>query len=165
MPTIGLFGTCGGSRWREPFMKSYADRSIPFFNPQVDDWTPEMAQVEARHLAEDEIILFPVTGETYGTGSLSEVGFSILQAIRLDDRRDFVVLIEPTLDISLDNAVARKESLRSRALVGEHLRKLRLTNLYVVDTLDQMLAVSLKLHEAAVLRAPLAMFNPHNRPR
>ncbi len=124
-----------------------------------------MAQVEARHLAEDEIILFPVTGETYGTGSLSEVGFSILQAIRLDDRRDFVVLIEPTLDISLDNAVARKESLRSRALVGEHLRKLRLTNLYVVDTLDQMLAVSLKLHEAAVLRAPLAMFNPHNRPR
>jgi hypothetical protein len=118
--------------------------------------------VEAEHLANDEIILFPVTSETYGTGSLTEVGFSILQAIRLDDRRDFVIMIEMRLDDALDNADTRKESLRARALVLQHLKKLRLKNLYVVETLEDMLEVSLQLYQAAVLRAPLARFNPQS---
>ena len=93
MLVIGMFGTCGKSRWREPFFERYQKESIEFFNPQVADWKPEDAVKEAEHLANDEVILFPVTSETYATGSLSEVGFSILQAIRLDDRRDFVVMI------------------------------------------------------------------------
>ncbi len=70
--TVGLFGTCGGSLWREPFEAKYNEQGIVFFNPQVDDWNPSMADIEAQHLAEDEIILFPITGETYGTGSLAE---------------------------------------------------------------------------------------------
>lgn len=162
---IGLFGTCGNSRWRDPFIAKYTDLGVPFFNPQVDDWKPECAVEEARHLAEDAIILFPVTSETYATGSLAEVGFSILQAIKLDDRRDFVVMIDLQLDEALNDPVARKESIRSRALVAEHLRKLRLPNLYVVDDLTQMLEISLTLFEAAKLRKPLEVFNPHNRPR
>lgn len=163
--TVGLFGTCGGSRWREPFIERYDKLGIGWFNPQVNDWKPELAQIEARHLAEDQIILFPVTSETYGTGSLSEVGFSILNAIKLDDRRDFVILIAKDLNEKLDDPVARKESLRARALVSEHLRKLRLSNLYVVDSLEQMLEVSIKLWEAAVIREPLKALNPHAVPR
>lgn len=162
MLNVGLFGTCGGSKWRDPFMSKYQELDIPFFNPQVDDWTPEMAKEEAKHLAEDTVILFPITGETYATGSLAEVGFSILNAIKLDDRRDFVILISNELDASLDNEVARKESLRSRALVVEHLKKLRLTNVYIVDTLDQMLEISITLFEAAKLREPLKSLNPQN---
>jgi hypothetical protein len=165
-PTVGLFGTCGKSRWRAPFIATYEARNIPYYNPQVENWTPECAADEARHLAEDEVILFPVTGETYGTGSLAEVGFSILNAIRLDDRRDFVVLIERTLDEVLkENETAFKESMRARALVHEHLRKLRLRNVYLVDTLDEMLAVSITAYEAASLRAVLHRFNPHERAR
>lgn len=163
--TVGLFGTCGGSKWREPFMQKYGELGIDFFNPQVDDWKAELAQIEARHLAEDQIILFPVTNETYGTGSLAEVGFSILNAIKLDDRRDFVILVAKDLDERLDDPVARKESLRARALVIEHLRKLRLSNLYLVDSLEQMLEVSTRLWEAAMIREPLKAFNPHILPR
>src|SRR5271156_2620325 len=91
--TIGLFGTCAGSQWREPFKAAYEIEQITYFDPQVPNWTPECAVVEAEHLADDEIVLFPVTGESYGTGSLAETGFSILQAIRLDDRRDFIIMI------------------------------------------------------------------------
>ncbi|MFA6000357.1 MAG: hypothetical protein WC783_05300 [Candidatus Paceibacterota bacterium] len=163
MLTIGLFGTCGNSRWRDKFIEKYNVEAIPFFNPQVADWKPEDAVIEAEHLANDEVILFPVTSETYATGSLSEVGFSILQAIRLDDRRDFVVMIEQALDESLDDAVARKESLRARALVLQHLKKLRLKNLYVVSTLDEMLDASIQLFRAAEIRDPLSRFNPHNK--
>lgn len=159
MPTIGMFGTCGGSKWRDPFMAVYTEKGMPFFNPQVADWTPEMAVVEAHHLAHDEIILFPVTRETYGSGSLAEVGFSILNAIKLDDRRDFVIMIEQQLDPSLNDPIAAKESLRSRALVREHLKKLALSNVYVVDSLEQMLEVSRQLYDAAVIRERIKGFS------
>jgi len=165
MLTVGLFGTCGSSIWRNLFMAKYKELGIDFFNPQVDDWQPEMAAIEARHLAEDKIILFPITKETYATGSLAEVGFSILNAIKLDDRRSFVVMIEPDLLPELNDPITRKESLRARALVSEHLRKLRLSNLYVVATLEEMLEISIDLYRAAEIIYPLEKFNPHNIPR
>ena len=145
MATIGLFGTCGTSIWRKPFIERYQQEGIPFFNPQVDDWKSEDAAIEAQHLAEDPIILFPITNETYATGSLAETGFSILQ--------------------ELSDPIARKESLRARALVNEHLRKLRLPNVYLVDSLTVMLDVILRLYPGAVLRQELSVFNPHNKMR
>ncbi len=163
MITIGLFGTCGNSCWRDPFMQRYEEEGIPYFNPQVIEWKEEDAVKEAEHLANDQIILFPITDETYATGSLSEVGFSILQAIRMDDRRDFVVMIQQSLKEELADQTARKESLRARALVLQHLKKLRLKNLYVVSNFEDMLEVSLQLHKAASICEPLTKFNPHNK--
>jgi len=83
--TIGLFGTCGNSQWRVPFMKKYNERCIEFFNPVVPDWKPENAEIEAEHLILDEVVLFPVTNETLATGSLAEVcfTFSIFHIINL----------------------------------------------------------------------------------
>lgn len=152
MPTIGLFGTCGKSRWRDPFIAAYDARGIRYFNPQVENWNREFAREEARHLANDEIILYPITRETYASGSLSEIGFSILNAIKLNNRRDFVVLVERELNPELDDPVAREESHTTRALVLEHLKKLDLSNVYLVSTLDEMLSVSLELHAAALIR-------------
>jgi quinolinate synthase len=162
--TIGLFGTCGGSQWRKPFAERYEKEGISFFDPQVPNWTAECAVMEAEHLAEDAIILFPVTGETTGIGSLSEVGFSILNAIRLDNQRDFVIMIEPALSDKLVNELPPnhvKESIRARALVNQHLKKMRLSNLYVVSSLEEMLEVSVQLHKAAAIRIPLQRLNPH----
>jgi hypothetical protein len=163
MLTIGLFGTCGGSKWRAAFMEKYEELGISFFNPQVENWKEEDAEIEAQHLADDKVILFPVTNETYGTGSLSEVGFSILNAIKLDDRRSFVVMIQKDLAPELDDPIARKESLRARSLVFQHLRKLRLSNLYVVEKLDEMLDISIQLYRAAEIVFPLEKYNPHNK--
>jgi len=161
--TIGLFGTCGGSKWRDRFMQVYAEKGIDFYNPNMSGRTPEMKLAEGRHLAEDQIILFPVTDETYATGSLSEVGFSILQAIKINNRRDFVIMIAQDLQPKLkEEPLMAKESLRARALVSVHLRKLEMSNLYLVDTLDEMLEASLILHKAATLRETLAKYNPQN---
>lgn len=161
---IGLFGTCGNSQWRVPFEERYTQEGITFYNPVVPDWTPDCAIEEAEHLANDAIILFPITGETTGMGSLSEVGFSILNAIKLDDRRDFVVFIEPDLDPELKDSIPpreAKDSVRARALVIQHLRKLQLSNVYVVSSLEEMLEVSVSLYSAAKVRVPLQKFNPH----
>jgi hypothetical protein len=164
-PCVGLFGTCGSSKWRDEFISAYDKLRMSYFNPQVDDWTPELALVEAEHLANDKIILFPVTSETYAAGSLAEVGFSVLNAIRLDDRRDFIVMIASELDDSLKkaNPEAYKDSLRARALVKQHLIKLRLDNVYVVDSLREMLQISIDLYDAATIKAKYSMYNPHRK--
>jgi hypothetical protein len=165
-----MFGTCGKTTWRKDlFIPAYEQMGLinhsDFFNPQVDNWKPELAQIEAEHLAEDSIILFPVTKETYGTGSLAETGFSILQAIKFDDRRDLVILIDETLDESLmADKVQAKESLRSRALVKQHIKKLAYTNLYVVDTLIEMRDLSISLYQSQkILKEYQDKYNPHKK--
>lgn len=149
MLCIGLFGTCGGSTWRNEFMKKYTERGIAFFNPQVDDWKPELAEIEAEHLINDEIILFPVTNETFGTGSLAETGFSIMQVINTNDNRSVIIMVDKDLkdELKVADPTASKESTRARALVRAHLKKVNKPNVYIVDSLEDMLEVSLKLHE------------------
>jgi len=149
MNCIGLFGTCGGSSWRNTFIEKYEELKIPFFNPQVADWSPDLAEVEAEHLVNDSIILFPVTNETFGTGSLAETGFSIMQAINSNEHRSVVIMIDKDIKEELKNSdpVASKESLRARALVKAHLLKNKKSNVYVVDSLEKMLEVSLKLYQ------------------
>jgi hypothetical protein len=135
--------------------------------------------VEAEHLAEDQIILFPVTNETYAFGSLAETGFSMLNAISLDDRRSFVIYIAQDIaavdpkgnklddqlneDGSKNPSSQAKASLRTRALVNQHLKKLRLPNVYIVDSLDEMLAVSLQLWDATKITYGLRDLNPHRK--
>ena len=149
---IGLFGTCGGSTWRKPFVEEYARLGIDVFNPQVENWTPDCATIEAEHLASDDIILFPVLGESYGTGSLAEVGFAVLQTIREVVGRKIIVLIEQNLDTKLveANPVAAKESVRARKLVAAHLaqgvKAGVFAGVYVVEDLAAMLKLSVELH-------------------
>jgi hypothetical protein len=146
-PVIGLFGTCGGSKWRDKFIEEYTKKGIYYFNPNKENWDPSCAISEAKHLASDEIILFPVTSETYGTGSLSEVGFSIIQAIEKNRGARIVIMIDKQLDDSLDNPVARKESSRARAIISEHLTKIQAKNVYVTDNLDEKRTISQELYE------------------
>lgn len=146
-------------------MSDYEALGFNYFNPQVDNWTPECAEIEADHLAEDQIILFPITGETHGMGSLAETGFSILNAIKLDDRRDFVLYIENDLVDDLKpaedekdtpKAALYKESLRARRLVLAHMKKLRLGNVYIAESLDQMKEISKVLYSAAQTKETIA---------
>jgi len=159
--TIGLFGTCGNSIWRKAFMEVYDSKEIAYFNPVKDDWKPEDAKIEAEHLANDEIILFPVTDETLGLGSLGEVGFSILQAIKLDSNRDIVVMITDDLSDEakeqFDQSMVR-ESIKMRALIKAHLNKLNYPNVYLVDSLGDMLSVSLELNKIHFIRAKLEYY-------
>lgn len=156
--TIGMFGTCGDSTFRQELLiPAYEARGISYFNPQVADWKPELAEVEAMHLASDQIILFPVLAETYGLGSLGEVGFSIAQAMRFDDRRDFVFLIDPVVsdELQAQDSKMAKESNRMRALQRQHILRMDLPNVYLVNSLLDMLAVSMRLYEAASLVSDL----------
>lgn len=150
--TIGLFGTCGNSQWRIPFIEYCETEKIDYFNPVVPNWDPSFAVIEADHLVEDEIILFPVTDETYGTGSLAEVGFSITQAIKSNSENFVVIYVAPKVCDALqeENPTLAKDSYKSRSLVLEHLKeqKDKYPNVYIVESMDDMLKVTKHLYSA-----------------
>lgn len=158
--TIGLFGTCGKSKWREPFIEKFNEREISYYNPQKDNWDPNDAVDEAYHLANDDIILFPVTGETYAFGSLAESGFSIIQALK-NTNRDIIIMIDMNVNMdeqlmsmneSITHEIQKKDSLRARKLVLEHIKKNKHPNVYLVENLENMLNLCLYLHSLHVLK-------------
>jgi hypothetical protein len=137
--TIGLFGTCGSSNWREPFIeKINKTLNATYFNPQLPEgtWTPDFSDIENQHFKSDDIILFPVTNETCGVGSLSEIGFSISSILEnLSYQRFFVFMID---DDCLDNNASenqRNESIRTRALVKSKVSNVEHSNVFIVSNL------------------------------
>lgn len=129
-------------------MSKYAELGIEYFNPMVDDgWNPGMVPLEAKHLAEDEVILFPILGWSYAEGSLSEMGFGPLKAMRQNMNRSFLFYVETTLHERLTDPDRCKSSLRSRELVLGHLAQTNAPNIYVVKSLDEMLDVSIKVFQ------------------
>ena len=148
--TIGMFGTCGGSQWRQPFIKECVKKKIEFFNPQVPDWKDEYAAIEADHLVSDEIILFPITNETYAEGSLAETGYSIASALRANKERMFILYIDPTVNeqLTVADPERAKASKRARALCLAHLKKIQCPNVYLVNSMEEMQTVTFKLHTA-----------------
>lgn len=152
-PVVGLFGTCGASTFRKDlFIPRYEQLGIPYFNPQVDDWRPELADIESDHLTYDVVQIWPVLGITYGAGSLAEQGYSIASSMRAPSPlpKFIIPYIETELDESLTDEVARKESLRARKLAVTHMSNNESPNVFVVSSLDEMLETSVTLFSAAV---------------
>lgn len=151
-PIVGLFGTCGDSTFRQDlFIPEYKRLGIDYFNPQVDDWKPELADIESDHLSLDVVQCWPVLGATYGTGSLAEQGYSIASSLRAPSPlpKFIIPLIEMTLSATLTDEVAAKESLRARKLASTHLANNASPNVFVVSSLEEMLDTSVTLYGVA----------------
>ena len=70
MLKVFLGGTCNESTWREeliPMLK------IPYFNPVVEDWTPECQKEEERQKKECDYHLYVITPKMTGVFSIAEV--------------------------------------------------------------------------------------------
>lgn len=143
-PIVGLFGTCGKSTWRKNFISTLNELGIDFFNPQVENWTPECAEIEAQHLINDDIILFPVTNETTGYGSLAETGFSILQTVMQGDSKPRLLILFIDSACEVENPADKKASINARALVRAHLKKFKHTTVLEVGSLEEMLQKTVK---------------------
>lgn len=69
MKKVFLGGTCNGSRWRDeiiPLLK------IDFFNPVVEDWTPECQREELRQREICDYCLYVITPKMTGVYSIAE---------------------------------------------------------------------------------------------
>lgn len=158
--TVGLFGTCGNSKWREPFIERLDQLGVTWYNPCRDDWDPEE---DSYQLKNDRIILMPVTDETYGTGTLSESAFGIVTTLAsiYQKTTKLVIYVAPEVKYDeknpqLNDTVAVKESNRARKIVTEHIKIFKcLPNVYFVDSLEKMLIVTEKLVELVKLEDEL----------
>lgn len=151
---VGLFGTCENDPWREQFMEHYKKNGIEYFNPDVgDDWHPGMVDDENKHLNEDTIILFPILDSSLGTGSLGEIGFSVLNVARNIQNgkpQSLVVFIEDTCENKKFTDAERTNSKNTRALVKSKLARIAHSSVFMVDSLDEMKALAdelIALHE------------------
>lgn len=69
-PVVFLGGTCAESTWREELIPQL---EIDYFNPVVEDWTPECKEEEKRQRQTCDYVLYTITPEMSGAYSVAEV--------------------------------------------------------------------------------------------
>lgn len=67
---VALFGTCNGSQWRNELIPLL---NIEYFNPVVEDWTPECQAREIEERANADYILYAITPRMVGVFSIAEL--------------------------------------------------------------------------------------------
>lgn len=67
---VFLGGTCNNSTWREELIPML---TIDYFNPIVEDWTPNYTEIENREKEICDFLLFTITKEMLGVYSIAEV--------------------------------------------------------------------------------------------
>jgi hypothetical protein len=138
--TVGLFGTCDNIRWRDPFMEKLTAMNVNCFNPMVDDWYPGLVHDENRHLLTDDIVVFAILRQSLAMGSLGEIGFSVLNAIRANKHRTVIVYIDPFCEpIKQHDTMSIKQSINARVLVRSKLLAEQRSNVLVVDSIEELL--------------------------
>lgn len=70
MKKVFLGGTCNGSRWRDAFIENL---KIDYYEPQQDEWTPEMMDEEIKQREECDFCLYVITPKMTGVYSIAEV--------------------------------------------------------------------------------------------
>jgi hypothetical protein len=68
--TLFLGGTCCESKWREELIPML---EIDYFDPVVEDWTPDCMDEEIRQREQCDFVLYTITPEMKGVYSIAEV--------------------------------------------------------------------------------------------
>lgn len=105
LDAIGAFGSCGDPRnpnytsWRSEFLipglKKHGLGLEDVFNPEVEEWDPSLAALEARHLGRDTVIALPVTNQTPGAASIAEAGLAGLAGLLRGQKVDIHIQLTP----------------------------------------------------------------------
>lgn len=102
MIKVFLGGTCAESTWRDELISML---TIDYFNPVVDDWTPECQTEEIKQRQECDYCLYVITPKMTGVYSIAEV---VDDSNKRPDKTIFCVLEE---DDGLKFTVGQMKSL------------------------------------------------------
>lgn len=73
MKKVFLGGTCNNSTWREELIPKLKKLNIDYFNPVVDNWTPEHQEEEILQREVCDFLLYTITKEMKYVYSIAEV--------------------------------------------------------------------------------------------
>jgi hypothetical protein len=73
MKKIRLFlgGTCADTTWRDDLIK-ILNPNIEYFNPVVDDWTPDCQEREIKERQDCDFVVYVITPKMKGVYSVAE---------------------------------------------------------------------------------------------
>lgn len=75
-----LGGSCDPTSWRADIaVPKLTKFKIPFFNPQISDWHPNLIQLEAAAKEECQMLLFVIDSKTRAIASMLEATEYIMQ--------------------------------------------------------------------------------------
>jgi len=69
---VFLGGTCAGSTWRDDLILLLEAKGIHYFNPVVEDWTPECVEIESHAKENAAYELYVITSDMAGVYSIAE---------------------------------------------------------------------------------------------
>lgn len=131
MDKIFLGGTCNDTTWRQSLI-NYLPKSIEYFNPVVNDWTPDCIEIENEEKQNRcNIHLYVITKEMSGVYSIAE----IIQSSVTNDITTMVCILkegfEESMSRSLNAVTSMAESNGAIILTSDTMEKLaiEITNL------------------------------------
>ena len=83
MKKVFLGGTCNESTWRNKLIPLLEEKGIEYYNPVVEDWTPEHQQEEYRQKEICDVHLYLITKKMKGVFSIAEAVASCQDASKL----------------------------------------------------------------------------------
>lgn len=73
---VFLGGSCNPTTWRQNLAIPYLEMNgISYYNPQIENWTPEVVALEHRAKQDAQILLFVIDDQTRATVTLIESAF------------------------------------------------------------------------------------------
>lgn len=76
--TVFLGGSCNPTTWRKDIAIPLLEKhKIDYYNPQVDDWTPELMTTENYQKEHAKYLLFVIDDETRAIASMIEAAYYI----------------------------------------------------------------------------------------
>lgn len=90
---IFLGGSCNPTTWRQNLAIPFLDtHGISYYNPQVENWSPEIIEIERRAKQNAQILLFVIDKQTRSTVSLVESAFMA------GENKNLVLVVNPYED-------------------------------------------------------------------
>jgi len=120
---VFLGGSCNPTTWRKDLViPTLESAGISYFNPQVDEWSPDLIVVESRAKKWASILFYVIDGATRAMSSMIEV-------VELICSKRLIVLT--VIDIQ-DGTV-----INGQAVTGRELKDLNRTRAYLSDVANR----------------------------
>lgn len=122
-PDVFLGGSCNPTTWRADIAIPVLGRAgVSFYNPQTEDWSPELVQAEARAKAAAGTCLFVIDAQTRAIASMLEA------AELIGDGRDVALVVQDMPDGT---------EVDSTVITGRELKDLNRARAYLRDIADR----------------------------
>lgn len=118
-PYVFLGGSCDPTTWRADIaVPEFSRANIPFFNPQISDWHPNLIALEAKAKEVCDVLLFVIDAKTRAIASMLEATEYIMAG-----RKVALVICDIPEGTQIDNEL----------IVGRQLKDLNRARAFLCD--------------------------------